>query len=786
MKNFVLSLLLTISGFAFHARGQAPAQTADQYVRPYAEAFQYGTNLGYYNSTWSDERLAEIAQDLGAHSIRPTLPEYFVEQYGYDVRASTFRAYVTALGMKEITCFVEGPSAAHRDPTTYPGGTGQSKLFAHLYEPIWNGDGSVNANNYYAHYLYRLLLIYGDQVRFWEVVNEPDFTPGSNADAWLTRAPQPGELTNLQAPIYHYIRMLRISYEVVKKYRPEAYVTTGGVGYAPFVDALLRYTDNPDGGTVTAQYPNTGGAYLDALSFHSYPAYALHYWDNQRGGFGYTRTSDYAASKVMEDRRAMADVLNRYGYDGTTHPAKHLLVSETNISRRTSDDRTGSDEMQRNFGIKTLVLAQKNDIKQLYYYSLGEGVDAPPAGQSVSGSDEIALMGLYENLNRAAPGAQKPTELGQAFATASKLLYGFRYDAARTADLALPDGVEGAAFGKDGGYSYVLWAKALVDNSEDASATYSFPVAWNLGEVRRCEWNYATTTAQTTQAAQNIALNGAPSFFSETDREDSGSCAATGTLLREQWEATGNTVADIPLTTPPTTSGPLAQFESTQSDFNYGARVRGYLCPPQNGTYPFWVAGDDAAELWLSTDDAPANKVRIATCTRWTASARDFFRYPDQQSGPVVLQAGRRYYIEALHKQWWGPGYLVVAWRLPSSPADAGPVVIPGAVLSPFDVELAAARSGAEREGERPGLIAYPNPFGGQATISFTTDRTEAARLDLYDSRGVRVRALYQGKAVAGQPVEVVVEGKNLAEGLYLIRLRTPSRTAGQRLVLNR
>ena len=171
-----------------------------------------------------------------------------------------------------------------------------------------------------------------------------------------------------------------------------------------------------------------------------------------------------------------------------TKPAKHILISETNVSRRTSEDRTGSDEMQRSFSIKTLVLAQKNNIKQLYMFSLGETVNAPSVGTSVSASDEIALMGLYENLTRDSPGSQKITQQGQAFSTTSALLYGYTYDAARTAALALPSGVDGAAFNNNGSYRYVLWAKALTDNSEYAAATYSFPSALGIGTVQRREW----------------------------------------------------------------------------------------------------------------------------------------------------------------------------------------------------------------------------------------------------------------------------------------------------------
>ena len=672
---------------------RAGAQTADETVTPYTANFQYGTNMGYYGATWSDEALAGLAQARNSHSLRPTLPESFVEQYGYNIRLSTFNAYVNTYGMKEITCFVESPSPAHRDPVTYPGGTSQSKLFAHLYEPIWNPDGSVNPNNYYAIYLYRLLQTYGDKVRFWEVVNETDFTNAYNLDDWLTRPPTPGEQLNTQAPIFHYIRMLRISYEVVKRYHPEAYITTGGLGYSQYLDALLRYTDNPNGGAVTAQYPRTGGAYFDVLSFHCYPSYSLHYWDNALNGMRYTRTSDYAASRIMSFKDEMVSVLTKYGYNGTTRPRKLLVITEANVARRTSDDRTGSDELQRNFGIKALVLSQKNDIKQFYYYSLGEGVNAPPAGTSVSGDDEIALMGLHENLNRDAPGAAKPTQLGRAFATTSQLLYNYRYDATRTAALALPANVEGAAFVQNGTYVYTLWAKALTDNSEQASASYSFPAALGIGTVQRLEWDYSATGTKATVSAQGLALSSAPAFFTVASAgtpvptptptaPPTAGCSATGTLLREQWSnVSGTNIASIPVTTTPSASAGLTQFEASSPDFNYGARLRGYVCPPQSGAYTFSLVGDDECELWLSTDDQPANRVRIASCAGWTSGPRDFTRYASQQSAAITLQSGRRYYIEALHKQGWGSGFVAVAWRLPDGTFEAPSA---GSRLSPF------------------------------------------------------------------------------------------------------
>ena len=490
--------------------------TAQGYVRPYAGLFGYGSNLGYYGAAWTDEQLATVVHAAGGTTIRVTLPEAFLEKWGADIRRKAFAYYADSLHLSDMVCFVGEPAPAHRDPVTYPGCAEPSKLFANLYEPIWNPDSTVNPNNYYAHYIYRLTQQYGANIRVWEVVNEPDYITGTQNKEWLKRAPEPAETPNVQAPIYRYIRTLRITWEVVKKYRPTAFVTPGGLGYPQYLDALLRYTDNPHDGATTAEYPASGGAYFDVLDYHVYPSYYLRRRNWLRAGrFSYTRNSDYAAAQVIAHRDEMAAVLSRYGYNGTTYPRKHFIVTETNISRRPAEWRAGTDEMQRNFGIKALVLAQKNGIRQLHIFSLAETTDAPPPATVVSSTDEFKLMGLYENLNRDAPGRQKMTQLGLGFQTTARLLRGLRYDETRTAALALPTTVEGGAFVGVGRTVFVLWAKTQTDQSEAAAATYSFPAALHLARVAQYPWNHAAPGASppVEHASQGLILTGTPAFF---------------------------------------------------------------------------------------------------------------------------------------------------------------------------------------------------------------------------------------------------------------------------------
>jgi len=124
----------------------------------------------------------------------------------------------------------------------------------------------------------------------------------------------------------------------------------------------------------------------------------------------------------------------------------------------------------------------------------------------------------------------------------------------------------------------------------------------------------------------------------------------------------------------------------------YGTRIRGYFIAPQSGAYTFWIATDDNGELWLSTDEDPVNAKLIADVNGWTAS-REWNKYASQQSSPVNLVAGRRYYIEALQKEGGGGDNIAVAVQLPDGTFE-GP--IPGTRLDPW--EALASGTGLKAE----------------------------------------------------------------------------------------
>ncbi|MBA3684569.1 MAG: right-handed parallel beta-helix repeat-containing protein [Planctomycetes bacterium] len=163
----------------------------------------------------------------------------------------------------------------------------------------------------------------------------------------------------------------------------------------------------------------------------------------------------------------------------------------------------------------------------------------------------------------------------------------------------------------------------------------------------------------------------------------SSSGSGSGSILREWWTGVdGYSVAQIPTSTAPTGSSQATSFEAP-IDWaeHYATRMRGYVHAPVTGSYTFWISGDDNCELWLSTSDSWGAKVRIATVPGWTNS-REWDKYGEQRSATVTLQAGTRYYIEALQKEQDGGDSLAVAWQGPGIARQ----VIAGSYLSPVTI----------------------------------------------------------------------------------------------------
>ncbi|HEY6162309.1 MAG TPA: Ig-like domain-containing protein [Bacteroidia bacterium] len=204
---------------------------------------------------------------------------------------------------------------------------------------------------------------------------------------------------------------------------------------------------------------------------------------------------------------------------------------------------------------------------------------------------------------------------------------------------------------------------------QDSISPYGF--TWNnvpIGTYQLTAKATDSAGATATSAVVNISV---------------GSCTATGKISRELWlNVSGTTVSSIPLSSPPGSTGILTLLEAPQNiGDNYGQRLRGYICAPATGNYIFWIASDDNSELWLSTNDQPSNKHRIAYNNQWTFS-REWTKYASQQSAPISLAAGQKYYIEVLHKEGSQGDNLAVGWQLPDGTYERP---IPGSRLAEYN-----------------------------------------------------------------------------------------------------
>jgi hypothetical protein len=119
---------------------------------------------------------------------------------------------------------------------------------------------------------------------------------------------------------------------------------------------------------------------------------------------------------------------------------------------------------------------------------------------------------------------------------------------------------------------------------------------------------------------------------------------------------------------------------------DYGVRLRGYVTAPEDGLYRFSIAGNNSCTLYLAESEDKFTKRVIAKVdhgTKW----RQFWAGPLQQSEPVALEEGKRYYIEVLYKRGADDegrpaarDHSSVAWELPGKPRS----IIGTDLLSPY------------------------------------------------------------------------------------------------------
>jgi len=412
------------------------------------EYFRFGDNPGYYGSGIDRRESAQMSVAAGASSLRTTLPEYYLEKWGDAIEVADYASY-QPLGLGHHVCFLIGPSHEHSNAPA----DAQDAELAHyspknLYEPIFTADGSVNPDNYWAAYVERVAKTYGQYLDMYEVWNEPDQVGGNwqATEAWNEHPPNAKDLIWWNDSIFSYIRMLRITHEVVHKFDQEASVTVGGIGYGSFLSALLRYTDEPKAGAVSAAYPDTARKYLDILGFHYYPVF----------GGGSSDAGVDGLLKARDDYRARLQAAG----------ARELqfVVTETGAPRYALGGNVGGTDYAASYLIKAMTLGHYEGIVGIDWFAQGDGA---AVGAS---SDSFAYMGLYFDYSKATLVSDaKLSPQGQAYAWLKGWLPNTSPDPSLLAELELPQEVRGASFvTKQGRHLYVLWARTTADEGDTA------------------------------------------------------------------------------------------------------------------------------------------------------------------------------------------------------------------------------------------------------------------------------------------------------------------------------
>ncbi len=429
--------------------------------------FGRGINFGYRNPSFADPDVAWLAAEAGSTTARLSLPETHLDKWGYDIEVADVAAYAE-VGLDRHIAFLIAPIPAH---STAPNGTPEWELAhwipSNLYEPAVI-DGAVNPNNYWAAYVHQTVATYKDHVDLWEVWNEPDWIADYNFSlTWDSEPPTKEQLVRFGGSIFDYVRMLRVTREAARLADPDAQIALGGIGYPKFLNALLRYTDNPDGGQVSPEYPETGAAYFDVLNYHYYPLWTP--GNSDAGVDGFLGLRDQFAAEMQAAGAA----------------PRPFSVTEVGAPRESFNGQPGGVEYARNFHAKAMTLAQAEGFLRADWFILSDGDPGDPFG----------AMGLYEDIKDLTAVEQAVrTPTGVAARTHGILLNGARADPAATAALALPGDVRGAAFRlADDRQALVLWAHAA--GVDEAAQAHLDLVTESSFDVHA--WDYSVTNTAT-------------------------------------------------------------------------------------------------------------------------------------------------------------------------------------------------------------------------------------------------------------------------------------------------
>ena len=180
---------------------------------------------------------------------------------------------------------------------------------------------------------------------------------------------------------------------------------------------------------------------------------------------------------------------------------------------------------------------------------------------------------------------------------------------------------------------------------------------------------------------------------------------------------------------------------------NFVELLAGFLLPPVDGDYTFWIAADDEGELWLGKAGGSTADRKLCS-NPFYAERNNYRKFPSQKSEPVRLEKGKAYPLKVLHGDGHMGDSLSVAWTRPGSdkPEIIGP---PHLSVTP--------------DGKKPGVTR--RVWGGVAKVADLVAKPDYPEGRVRVAGGVLV---LNGK---DQFVELTKDVADLREATYRVRV---------------
>ena len=167
------------------------------------------------------------------------------------------------------------------------------------------------------------------------------------------------------------------------------------------------------------------------------------------------------------------------------------------------------------------------------------------------------------------------------------------------------------------------------------------------------------------------------------------------------------------------------------------------------------------------------------------------------QEVTIAVSTGDKDLIEFIDADLVGNGKAFISYRLKQGAVGTGTVKVVvsdnGATPASFSRTFHITAEGLTHEPPaqpllevyNPNLKAIPNPSVLSTRIYFSTpDDEQQVALEMYTLSGIKISQLFTGSTLARQSYSVNVDSRNLATGVYIVRLTGKANISNLKLVV--